>query len=59
ACDLDPTTAAQLLQACDGEVKTAILVALMGCSAQEARQHLQQAQGNIRQVLDSVLAQRR
>lgn len=59
ACDLDPAAAAQLLQACDGEVKAAILVALLGCSAQEARQHLQQAQGNIRQVLDSVLAQRR
>jgi N-acetylmuramic acid 6-phosphate (MurNAc-6-P) etherase len=38
-------------------VKTAILVALLGCSAQEARQHLQQAQGNIRQVLDAALAQ--
>ncbi|MCF2972785.1 N-acetylmuramic acid 6-phosphate etherase [Synechococcus sp. Nb3U1] len=55
ACDLDATTAAQLLEACGGEVKTAILVALMGCSAQEARQHLQQANGRIRQVLHSAL----
>ncbi|MEN9202588.1 MAG: N-acetylmuramic acid 6-phosphate etherase [Thermostichus sp. DG_1_6_bins_120] len=57
ACDLDPATAAQLLQDCDGEVKTAILVALLGYSAQEARQHLQQANGRIRQVLDSALPQ--
>ncbi|MCJ2543614.1 MAG: N-acetylmuramic acid 6-phosphate etherase [Cyanobacteriota bacterium] len=57
ACDLDAATATQLLQACDGEVKTAILVALMGCSPQEARQHLQQAHGRIRQVLNSALPQ--
>ncbi|MEN9231689.1 MAG: N-acetylmuramic acid 6-phosphate etherase [Thermostichus sp. DG02_5_bins_236] len=57
ACDLDPAAAAHLLQACNGEVKTAILVALLGCSAQQARQHLQKAHGRIRQVLDSALPQ--
>ncbi|MEN9224617.1 MAG: N-acetylmuramic acid 6-phosphate etherase [Thermostichus sp. HHBFW_bins_43] len=56
ACDLEAAAAAQLLQACGGEVKTAILVALLGCSAQEARQHLQQANGRIRQVLHSALS---
>ena len=59
ACDLDPTTAAQVLQTCDGEVKTAILVTLMGCSVQEARRQLQQAQGSIRQVLDSARTRQR
>ncbi len=59
ACDLDPTTAAQVLQTCNGEVKTAILVALMGCSVQEARRQLQQAQGSIRQVLDSARTRQR
>ncbi len=57
ACALDAATAAQLLQTCDGEVKTAILVALTGCSAPEARRQLQQAHGSIRRVLNSALPQ--
>jgi N-acetylmuramic acid 6-phosphate etherase len=40
-----------LLEQCEWEVKTAIVMAQKGCSAAEARERLQQVNGHLRQVL--------
>ena len=48
--EVDPAAAAAALAAAGGEVKTAVLVA-RGQSADEARQALEEAGGNLRQVL--------
>ena len=44
--------AGTLLEQTDNEVKTAIVVALLGLSPQEARSRLQTAQGVLREVID-------
>lgn len=50
--DLDETAADRLLAACDGELKTAILVAQLGIDIEEARQRLAGADGRLRVALD-------
>jgi len=49
--DLDEGAAEELLGACNGELKTAILVARLGVDAGEARQRLAAAQGRLRVAL--------
>lgn len=51
ACDLPPEPAQALLDACNNQVKTAILVHLSGISPAEARQRLSVAKGRIRAAL--------
>ena len=50
--DLDETAAEELLARCDGELKTAILVARLGIDADTARQRLADANGRLRIALD-------
>ena len=49
--DLDEVAAEELLATCNGELKTAILVARLGVDAQEARQRLAAAAGRLRVAL--------
>lgn len=51
ACDLPPGEAARLLEACDGEVKVAIVSALAGLTPAEARERLQRSGGVVREAL--------
>ncbi len=51
ACNLPADEAAALLERCGGEVKTAIVCALLGVTADEARQRLAAAGGVIRQAI--------
>jgi N-acetylmuramic acid 6-phosphate etherase len=54
ACDLSPEKASALLTQCDGEVKTAIVVALGQISVQAARHRLRAAKGLVREALGKV-----
>jgi len=45
--------ARELLERCDGEVKTAIVAERLQVSAQEARERLEAARGHLRRVLES------
>jgi len=54
---LTPEAAQQLLQRCDGEVKTAIVVSLCQVPPQEARQLLSEQGGRLRQTLDLANSQ--
>ena len=54
ACDLSPERASALLTQCDGEVKTAIVVALGQISVQAARQRLRAANWLVREALGKV-----
>ncbi len=49
--DLDDRGAAQLLERCEGEVKTAVVVGRLNISVEEARQRLAQHQGHLRAAL--------
>jgi N-acetylmuramic acid 6-phosphate etherase len=51
ACGLSPEHAAAILEACDGEVKTAIVAARTGALPAEARRRLMEAAGMIRKAL--------
>jgi N-acetylmuramic acid 6-phosphate etherase len=53
ATGLDDEEANRLLEACHGEIKTAIVAQLASVSADEARQRLQASQGIVRAALDS------
>ena len=48
---LDDASAESLLDACDGEVKTAIILHQRRCSVDEARRHLLEADGHLRAAL--------
>lgn len=48
ACDIDEEAAAMALRESDGDVKVAIVSALLGCSPDVAQQRLLQADGSIR-----------
>jgi len=48
---LSREAAAELLQRCDGEVKTALVVHLSGVDVETARERLRQAQGRVRVAL--------
>ncbi len=50
--DVSEADAEALLQQCDGEVKTAIVVERCQVSPQQARQWLEQAHGHLRQALE-------
>jgi len=52
ACDVSDAVADELLARCDGEVKTAIVVARAGVSPAEARQRLRAANGVVRAALE-------
>jgi len=49
--DLDNAAAEELLAACDGELKTAIVMARLGVDAEHARQRLAAAKGRLRIAL--------
>ena len=49
--DLDEAAAGELLTACDGELKTAILVARLGIDVTDARQRLATVGGRLRAAL--------
>ncbi len=51
---IDEKRAEELLEACGGEVKTAIVAAQLGCSAGEARMALERAGGMVRRALKAV-----
>ena len=51
ASGVDAEKAQELLAACDGEVKTAIVAQRLGCTPQEARLALERAGGMIREAL--------
>jgi N-acetylmuramic acid 6-phosphate etherase len=51
ACGISTERAAQILEACAGEVKTAIVAELAGVSPEIARQRLEQAGGLVREAL--------
>ncbi len=51
--DCKGPAARELLERCDGEVKTAVVSARLQVSAQEARGHLEAARGHLRRVLES------
>jgi N-acetylmuramic acid 6-phosphate etherase len=53
ATDLAHEEAARLLEACHGEIKTAIVAHLASSSADEARRRLEASQGNVRAALDT------
>lgn len=55
ACDVDPRTASDALQACDGEVKTAIVMLLTSCTPDDARQKIMDAQGSVRRAITEGL----
>jgi N-acetylmuramic acid 6-phosphate etherase len=48
-----PALAEHLLEACDGEVKTAIVVARLGIHVRDARARLKAAGGHLRRVLEA------
>lgn len=50
--ELSESSAAEILQACDGEVKTAIVAAKCNVSPQAARDKLQRAKGHLRTALE-------
>jgi N-acetylmuramic acid 6-phosphate etherase len=54
ACGLDPAPAADLLQACGGQVKVAIVAALAGVDPNVARERLTTAGGVVRQAILGV-----
>jgi len=54
ACNLSPDEASALLARCNGEVKTALVVALARVSVQDARQRLRDANGFVRAALQSA-----
>jgi len=51
--DCSGADARELLERCDGEVKTAVVSARLQVSAQEARERLRAARGHLRRVLES------
>lgn len=51
ACGIDEDNAQQELTACQGDVKVAIVTAMLGCSPEEARTRLAQAGGVVRAAL--------
>jgi N-acetylmuramic acid 6-phosphate etherase len=51
ACNIDEAAAAEALAAANGEVKTAIVSRLLGCSVEEAGRRLEKATGVISDVL--------
>jgi len=51
ACDISEEQAGELLTACNGEVKTAMVVRLNGISPEEARRQLREAGGGVRRAL--------
>lgn len=51
--DVSREQAGQLLAACDGDVKTAILAQRRNVSAEDARQHLRLAHGRLRDALEA------
>jgi N-acetylmuramic acid 6-phosphate etherase len=53
ATSLDQVEANRLLEACHGEIKTAIVAQLASISADEARSRLQASQGIVRAALDT------
>lgn len=53
ACGLSATDAEALLSQCDGQVKTAIVMALARVSPEQARRRLNQANGSIRAALNA------
>jgi N-acetylmuramic acid 6-phosphate etherase len=53
ATGLDDEEASRLLEACHGEIKTAIVVQLASVSVDEARRRLQASQGIVRAALDA------
>jgi N-acetylmuramic acid 6-phosphate etherase len=52
ACGLSPEQAATMLEACDGEVKTAIVAVRTGTPPSEARRRLMEMGGMIRKALE-------
>jgi N-acetylmuramic acid 6-phosphate etherase len=52
--DLETSAAQELLDACDGELKTAIVSQLRKTSPAEARQLLEKASGHLRQALEET-----
>lgn len=54
ATGLDLHQAAEILSACDGEVKTAIVAVLSGISPEQARQRLQETGGFVRKAILSM-----
>ncbi len=54
--DCNAAQARELLQGCDGEVKTAIVARRLRISAQAARDRLEAAQGHLRRALEAALA---
>ena len=52
ACDISEDEAAEALQRCDGNVKTAIVSTLLKCSPLQARQQLAHAGGRVREAID-------
>ena len=55
ACNLSRADAGALLVLCDGEVKTAIVVALADVSVEEARRRLRAAKGFVRVAIQSTV----
>jgi len=53
ACDISEEQAGELLTACNGEVKTAIVARLNDVSPEEARRQLREAGGGVRRALKS------
>lgn len=51
AADVSPNQAAELLAACDGDVKTAIVAHLAGVSPADARNRLARARGRVRDAV--------
>ncbi len=51
--DLTPEQAAELLQQCDGELKTAIVAQRLGRSPTDARKQLKAATGHLRKALEN------
>ncbi|MEN8164042.1 MAG: N-acetylmuramic acid 6-phosphate etherase [Acidobacteriota bacterium] len=51
ACDISRVRADELIQAADGEVKTAIVMARCGVETEPARERLRQAGGHVRKAL--------
>jgi len=54
ATQVTSTMAKQLLQASDGELKTAIVSYRLGLSADAARRHLESSGGRLREALDTA-----
>lgn len=54
--DLAPEAAVDLLKACNGELKTAIVSHRLGATPEEARQRLDTAHGHLRRALEGIIA---